>query len=803
MKYTYNQILLACISSAILLLGQAPAYGATTTWQNGTVDLTAAGNWVPSLPTSSDTGDFTNTGNLTPSLTSVSTSNLFLIGDINFTSNAQTYNFIIQGPVSFNVFQQGVMNHAGLSAIQTFNINQSAALEFHNASSADALLNGAVTYNVGTTSGGNSPGFLRFNDSSNAGAAQIHAVAGANVSFLENSSANRSAISLDGATISFANNSTASKAIINLNNDSVLTFTDSSSAGQSLVNITQNAVMDLGQSADGEFTASVLGSGKINKTGTGTLRFLVDNGSFAGVTNVQAGNLALESNLGGSVIVASGAKLSGNGKVIGSLAVEGTISPGDSIGTLTVDGSFVQLSNSTYQVQVHETGQASLINVAGTPGTATIQADTTVNVTPIPFQLQANQRFIVPILHADGGLSGTYTYLTSSNPLIRALLTYDPNDVFLTFQNTFSLLGNNSNERAVADQLQLITNPTKEEALALNAIASRPPREAERVLRQLSGEQYTFALFAAQESTERFLRRLFDPVRTIISTDPCCSYAPCNCSSPLEPWISGGYVHSSMKSTKAAQGFHGNGYEISFGVQDRLNRFWTVGVAGAYQKDKLHYGLGGTGSNRTGLGAFYALYRPSSFYFMGDLVVGFSKQHLNRPIDIDNSFCLSKSSKPETFQTALYIEAGKDFWIECMLFQPFIGLETGFYRRNHIKEHHDVLFDITVLEKSIGTASTRLGMHFNSQFMNCFELSADLAWRYQINSIDNHIETRFATFGLEFETDGVNWGRNSVDGALNLSYLICNCVEIYAEADGQWWDKASAYSLIGGLKARW
>ncbi|MGC3968152.1 MAG: autotransporter-associated beta strand repeat-containing protein [Pirellulales bacterium] len=90
------------------------------------------------------------------------------------------------------------------------------------------------------------------------------------------------------------------------------------------------------------------GVGPVNKTGDGKLVLSgVSAGSYSGAANVQAGTLAVNQSLnltgGGSITVATTGTLGGSGTITGTasetISVNGVISPGNSIGTLTITGA--------------------------------------------------------------------------------------------------------------------------------------------------------------------------------------------------------------------------------------------------------------------------------------------------------------------------------------------------------------------------------------------------------------------------------------------------------------------------------
>jgi len=82
------------------------------------------------------------------------------------------------------------------------------------------------------------------------------------------------------------------------------------------------------------------GAGTIEQIGKGTTVLAADNSGFTGTTNIRAGALAVEGSLCGAMNVLAGGRLQGTGRVCGDTGNAGTVAPGNSIGTLTIDGNY-------------------------------------------------------------------------------------------------------------------------------------------------------------------------------------------------------------------------------------------------------------------------------------------------------------------------------------------------------------------------------------------------------------------------------------------------------------------------------
>lgn len=572
--------------------------------------------------------------------------------------------------------------------------------------------------------------------------------------------------------------------------------------------ITDNATLVFDQTTNGIFNGTLLGSGVINKIGQGILAITTNNSSFSGTTNVNQGSLALTGILGGDVNVNSGSTLLGTGTILGDLAINtgATISPGTgpgSIGTINVGGNFVQNPGSVYLDEFTRSGATDLINVLGT---ATLNGGT-VKATSLDggFSLKNYK-----ILTAQDGVIGTYSNVIASNVTLQPVLVYDGNNVYLSFQKPFLKTANTANKFQVAQQLILAAedNPSAAVLALLNQITRLTPEQITIALNELTGQQLASTILLSERSDTRFIRRLYDPLRPIITADPYCR-AICYEDLDLDFWVSGGKDKAFYHSIGNADGFRVSGTDINFGVQTGIRQEWTVGIAGSYEMDQVHFDLNGSAKVHTAQGALYALYRPPCYYFLADLVIGNSTFRYKRDVTVgDLNF--QPTASPDVIHGAVYLEIGKDFclgckrdWLRCLNIQPFIGLELGAYHTRKIVEHGGGVVDLLLDEHDTNTASTRLGAHF---FLDClcyFNLAFDIAWDYRLSSVSNETRDTFIAFGTpSFPIKGFEYERNSIDGALYLSTSFCGW-DFFVEATGQAWQNASAYSYIAGFDTSW
>ena len=108
----------------------------------------------------------------------------------------------------------------------------------------------------------------------------------------------------------------------------------------------------------------ISGAGGLSKSGFGVLRMTGYN-TYTGNTTVLGGILRVDGSITAStLLVGRGATLTGIGYVANTINY-GTISPGNSIGTLTIVGDYSQRAGSNYLVEINEQGQSDVLRVTG------------------------------------------------------------------------------------------------------------------------------------------------------------------------------------------------------------------------------------------------------------------------------------------------------------------------------------------------------------------------------------------------------------------------------------------------------
>jgi uncharacterized protein with beta-barrel porin domain len=218
--------------------------------------------------------------------------------------------------------------------------------------------------------------------------------------------------------------------------------------------------------------------------------------------NLQVGDAAnTAATLTGTVGV-TGGTLSGHGTVIGGVSIGngGTLAPGGSIGTLTIQGNLALAAAASYMVEISAAGSSS----TGVTGTATLGG--TVQVTSPTHTFRFNSPYTIL---TSGGRGGTqFDGLVLPSGMTGSLIYPNANDVQLTLtSNLRQLAGMNVNQRNVATALDTAFTAAGQTG-ALGGIFLG---NTQQNLTQASGEPATGSQQTTFDAMNLFMGVLTDP----------------------------------------------------------------------------------------------------------------------------------------------------------------------------------------------------------------------------------------------------------------------------------------------------
>jgi len=113
-------------------------------------------------------------------------------------------------------------------------------------------------------------------------------------------------------------------------------------------------------------TGALSGTGSVTVNSGAGNAILSGNNTYTGATTVTSGRLSVNGSITSPVTVAAAGTLGGTGTITGNVVSNGLVSPGNSIGTLIINGNYSPSGSSSTHIEINPQGQCSVLNVSGT-----------------------------------------------------------------------------------------------------------------------------------------------------------------------------------------------------------------------------------------------------------------------------------------------------------------------------------------------------------------------------------------------------------------------------------------------------
>ncbi|HYG05347.1 MAG TPA: autotransporter domain-containing protein, partial [Stenotrophomonas sp.] len=196
-----------------------------------------------------------------------------------------------------------------------------------------------------------------------------------------------------------------------------------------------------------------------------------------------------------SVEADAGSRIQGNGQ-LGPTRMAGTIAPGNSIGTLTVAGDYVQLPGSTYEAELGPAGTSDLLQVNGR---ASLQGGT-LRPTLLGATAMLGQNYRV--LNASGGVEGRFATVDGSlpTPFLSFAARYAASTIDVAIARGLPLVSAaiTRNQRSIA----AAADATPDANLLPQRLTSLAPAQLPAALDALGGELHASARALLLQDTQ-------------------------------------------------------------------------------------------------------------------------------------------------------------------------------------------------------------------------------------------------------------------------------------------------------------
>ncbi|PRA52480.1 autotransporter outer membrane beta-barrel domain-containing protein [Ochrobactrum sp. MYb68] len=618
---------------------------------------------------------------------------------------------------------------------------------------------------------------------------------------------------------------------------STLNIGANGASGDLLGLIAVNGTLVFERSDTSTFSGTLSGAGHVSKSGAGTLHFDGNSTAFSGITNVAAGALIVGSDithgnavLGGSLLVSDNAILGGHG-IVGSgtgstvtIASGGTLSPGNSTGTLIVNGDLILSVGSTYLAEIHGDGTADRVNVSGTATLSGSHLVVTTLDASTSYQNGQNYR----ILNAADGVSGTFADAVTQSAFLTLGLDYsDPNAVDLTINLNnggpgpvsplFSTVAHTRNQRATAGALDTLAQSGPSLAL-YNHLLMMNAVDARMAFNSLSGEIHSSAKTALIEDSHFVRDAANDRIRAAFgdvaaSSMPVMTYAeggPILVPAPTDRFAVwghgfGGWGHSDRDGNAARLNHSTGGFLV--GADAPVFDTWRFGVLAGYS----HTSFNGKDRFSSGSSDNYhlGLYGGSSWAVLGGQL-GFRSGLAYTWHDIDASrsvmfpgFSNSLTSDYDAGTYQAFGELGYRIDTTIASFEPFANLAYVNLDTDGFTEHGSAAA-LSVGSQSTDTTFTTLGLRASSNFtLGGVDLMARglLGWRHAFG--DNvPVSTQAFTGSDAFTIAGVPIAKDSVVIETGLDLSLAPTVTLGLSYSGQIASSARQHGFKTNFRVR-
>lgn len=385
----------------------------------------------------------------------------------------------------------------------------------------------------------------------------------------------------------------------------------------------------------------------------------------------------------GNVKVDPTSVMGGNWSITGDLTVDGTLSPGNSIGIVKViEGDHIFGHASNYTVEINAAGESDRIFVGGT---ATL--DGSLSVVPLDGPNDFLLGHPYTIVEADGGFDGTKFQEVTWNhdsAFLEPNLSYDDNTVSLSIDRNgvaFSAAAGTNNQFQVAQGIDSLDFGNE----AHNAIALSSLEEAPGAFDLLSGEVHASVRSTLIEDSRHVRDTVMDRIRKAFEG-----------TAPEETAGTGANIWTQAFTSSGEADADGNAAEVGSdvsgfltGADGALDGSWQLGFAGGYSRTALD--VDGRLSSASADSVHAAAYGGWS---SGPLGIRFGAAHSWHSIDVERRVFIPDPAY-EDFLTSgydartaqLFGEAGYRVTLGRMEVEPFAGLA---YVNHHTGNMHEL-----------------------------------------------------------------------------------------------------------------
>ncbi|MBP7074019.1 MAG: autotransporter domain-containing protein [Rhabdochlamydiaceae bacterium] len=537
----------------------------------------------------------------------------------------------------------------------------------------------------------------------------------------------------------------------------------------------------------------------LTKQGAGTLN-LTNANTYTGSTTVDGGTLALNGSITSNTTVNSGGTLQGTGVITGNTTVFGTMSPGNSIGTFTVNGNYTQGMGSTYINEIDSTSTDLLL----VNGNVTIQNGATFILSPAPAFYP--QDTVYEVIQSVGGtVSGAFSNFASTLPQVFGQLFYTDSTVYLYINLAkFQNVATKGNAHRVGVALDTIYDAGGSDLDALfMSLVALTDQQLIYALDQLHPALFKGMAVVQQNNIVKVHDALGYRFQNVLDNTYCKFKKECvkttqpsweeednippskfkNCKQfkPekkfVEIWVSGLGDFLTQDNTHFASspqiGYRNVTGGAVGGIDFNFKEHYYVGALGAYTHSDIdwreHKGSGDINSSYAGL---YGSAIGKIFYGNASVIRSWNRYEAHRNIVFTGVNKVARHQNKGN-QFLSHLDTGANLGVGGFVLRPFDSFDYITEQEHDFKERGAGILDLSVLGNSLRMYRNELGLNF----ARCFSfhrsqiiLDAKLSWVHEERLKGKTATSQFVGTGVHFTTTGYYPDRDLFSPGLSLSF---------------------------------
>lgn len=581
------------------------------------------------------------------------------------------------------------------------------------------------------------------------------------------------------------------------------------------------------------FENDIVGAGGLVKRGAGEL-VLTGYSSYAGATRVEGGFLSVMGSIASSTSIATGGTLAGTGLITGNVSNAGAVWAGDrdGVGTLTINGNYVQEAGGLLIQQFDPAGGQNHLAVTGTASLAGWVA------------LAGRQQLLprsltMAMLTADQGITGRFAgvegpFGDGSAPFIQASLRYQPNTAYLDIRtlpfDTPDVCAS-ANQCAVGGALERglagADQDLRDVATLLQAAGTR--EGARGALASLSGEVHAGLSTLALGGTAQFGGMISQRLGALRSgqAEPGLADAPLAYTSSMavnpaaamlmrlpaqaptsnNAWARGYGFGGRLGGDANAGGASYRGGGVIGGFDRQITPSFLAGFSLGYSSTDADFRrFSGKGSIDAYEGALYGSYTAGKLRLDG--LVGYGRLNLESERSIGfGGLSRRAKAKYDGDRFAGALEAGYAFDLGWSTVEPLLALRYTFLRQGGFSETGADSIGLTATGQSASSLLGSVGLRLAREFElgeSRFAIEARGRWQHEF--LDDIVAVDAAFIGAPAATFSVEAAKTARDSAIfgvGLSARAGGNLTLFADYDVRLNSDATAHAVTAGLRVTW